>query len=361
MADWKNARHTLEGEKMEAKDHDPPARFETGNLRTGAIGLDVGTSRIVVADGPGKKAYRSELNAFVAVPNSKMAENMLRQRDMAYEYNPKSLYVYGNDSDFFTSFLDTNARRPMQYGLLNRQEELSQQMIQLVIKRLLPTARKNEALCFSVPGKGEVVNENLVYHEAVLKSFLRSLGYNAKAVNEGQAVVFSELQEENFTGIGISFGGGLCNVSVSFIAMPVITFSVPKGGDYIDRSAAEAMGETNITRVRLYKEEHLDLARPAKDELSNALHIFYEDVLRNLMDRLRLEFTRAGKLPMIDRPVPIVLAGGTSMPRGFMQKFESMLSAGEEFPIRISDIRMAADPLDATARGCYIAAMSEAG
>src|SRR3712207_9023027 len=50
---------------------------------------------------------------------------------------------------------------------------------------------------------------------------------------------FSELQEENFTGIGISFGGGMCNVSVSFMSIPMITFSVPKSGDYIDRSRSE--------------------------------------------------------------------------------------------------------------------------
>jgi hypothetical protein len=172
-----------------------------------------------------------------------MAENMLKQRNMVYERNCKNLYVYGNDSDFFASFLDTDARRPMSFGLLNPREENSQKMIQNIIQLMVPRARKGEVLCFSVPGKGEGVNGNLVYHEAVLKQFLQSLGYNAKPINEGQAVVFSELQDESFTGIGISFGGGMCNVSVSFMSMPMITFSVPKGGDYIDRNVAEVMGE----------------------------------------------------------------------------------------------------------------------
>jgi hypothetical protein len=350
----------LEGEMMETKNQNPPAKTEPGNQKTGAIGLDIGTSRIVVSDSPSKHDCRSELNAFVAVPSSEMAENLLKQRNMVYERNCKNLYVYGNDSDFFASFLDTDARRPMQYGLLNGQEEMSQQIIQLVIKRLVPPARKNEALCFSIPGKGDGSNGNLVYHEAVLKSFLRSLGYNAKAVNEGQAVVFSELGEENFTGIGISFGGGMCNVSVSLMAMPMISFSVPKGGDYIDRNCAEVLAETNTTKVRLFKEENLDLTRHPKDDLSRALHIFYEDVLQNLIERLRLEFTRSGKLPKIDRPLPIVLAGGTAKPTGFLQKFESMLNVGGEFPIKVSDVRMAKDPLTTTAHGCYIAAMSEA-
>jgi hypothetical protein len=248
----------------------------------------------------------------------------------------------------------------MHSGLLNPQEEMSVQMMQRIIQLIVPRARRNEVLCFSVPGKGEGLNGNLVYHEAVLKKFLQSLGYNAKSINEGQAVVFSELQDENFTGIGISFGGGMCNVSVSFMSMPMITFSVPKSGDYIDRNAAEVLGERNSTRVRLFKEENLDLSRQPTDDMTRALHIFYEDVLQSLIDRLRAEFKRSSSLPKIDRPLKVVLAGGTARPAGFLQKFQQMLHADGDFPVELAEVRMAKDPLTTTANGCYIAAMSEA-
>ncbi|HEV2762279.1 MAG TPA: hypothetical protein VGV38_04725, partial [Pyrinomonadaceae bacterium] len=176
-----------------------PKNTEANNGKPGAFGLDIGTSRIVVAEGSRRDETRTQLNAFVAVPASEMAENVLRQRNMVYERNCKNLYVYGNDSDFFASFLNTDSRRPMHSGVINATEEMSLQIIQLIIKRLVPQARKGDTLCFSVPGKGESANGNLVYHEAVLRNFLQSLGYNAKSVNEGQAVVFSELQDENFT------------------------------------------------------------------------------------------------------------------------------------------------------------------
>ncbi len=344
---------------MEDKNQVKVDKPEAAAVKSGALGLDIGTSRIVVADGAKSDESKSELNAFVAVPASEMAENVLKQRSMVYERNCKNIYVYGNDSDFFASFLNTDARRPMQHGVLNPQEEMSQQILQRIIKRLIPQARKNEMLCFSVPGKGDGANGNLVYHEAVLKSFLNSLGYNARAINEGQAVVFSELQDENFTGIGISCGGGMCNVSISFMAMPMITFSIPKGGDYIDSNVASVLNET-FTRVRLFKEEKLDLFRPTKDDLSRALNIYYEDVMQTLIDRLRSELRASGQLPKFSRPMPIVLAGGTAKPAGFLQKFESMLNAGGDFPVEISDVRMAKNPLTTTARGCYIAAMSEA-
>src|SRR5919202_7154451 len=140
----------------EKKETSASPKPESQGARPGAVGLDIGTSRIVVADATSGQQSRSQLNAFGSVPSSEMAENVLQQRGMVYERNCKNLYVYGNDSDFFASFLDTDARRPMWSGLLNPQEEMSQHMIQRIIELLVPRARKgdNNTLCFSVPGKG---------------------------------------------------------------------------------------------------------------------------------------------------------------------------------------------------------------
>ena len=54
---------------------------------------------------------------------------------------------------------------------------------------------------------------------------------------EGLAVVFAELEKENFSGIGVSCGGGMCNIALAFMSIPVMTFSVNKAGDYIDLRA----------------------------------------------------------------------------------------------------------------------------
>ncbi len=322
-----------------------------------AVGLDVGTSRVVIAGGPSGHKAQTQLNAFVAVPYSKMTEAILQQNKMVYHRNGKDLYVFGNDSERFASFFNAVPRRPMQHGVMNPQEPMGQQIIQAIIESVVPRARKSELLCFSVPGKGEGADTNLVYHEAVIKNFMQSLGYEAKAVNEGLAVVFAELQNENFTGIGVSCGGGMCNVCVAFLSVPMLTFSLPTAGDYIDSSVAAVVDEP-LTRVRLIKEESLDLSRQPKDKVTSALHIYYEEVINTLVNKLREEFENSRQLPKLDRAMPIVLSGGTAKPRGFLQKFESAIKSGG-FPVQISDVRMASDPLTATARGCYIAAMSE--
>ncbi|MBL8168736.1 MAG: hypothetical protein JNJ50_11310 [Acidobacteria bacterium] len=323
----------------------------------GALGLDIGTSRIVVAGGSSGHKAVTQLNAFVAVPYSKMTEAILQQNKMVYHRNGKDLYVFGNDSERFASFFNAVPRRPMSRGVLNASEPMGQQIIQAIIEAIVPRARNKEMLCFSVPGKGDGADANLVYHEAVIKNFLQSMGYEAKGINEGLAVVFAELQNENFTGIGISMGGGMCNVCVAFLSVPMLTFSIPIAGDFIDSSVAAVVDEP-ITRVRLIKEESLDLSRQPKDKVTSALHIYYDEVINSLVSKLREEFENSKQLPKLDRAIPIVLSGGTARPRGVLQKFEAALKASG-FPVQVSDVRLASDPLTATARGCYIAAMSE--
>ena len=47
-------------------------------------------------------------------------------------------------------------------------------------------------------------------------------------------VALAELADDGFTGIGVSCGGGMFNVCVAYKTIPAITFSVARGGDWID-------------------------------------------------------------------------------------------------------------------------------
>jgi actin-like ATPase involved in cell morphogenesis len=134
-------------------------------------------------------------------------------------------------------------------------------------------------------------------------------------------------------------------------------FSIPKGGDYIDQAVGAVVNE-HATRVKVHKEEGLDLSRPPKDKFEKALHIYYEDLVDELVEALRKNFSRAEKLPKSDRAMTIVLSGGTAKPKGFKELFERKLKA-ESLPVEISGVRMASDPLTATARGALIAALYE--
>jgi len=53
--------------------------------------------------------------------------------------------------------------------------------------------------------------------------------------------------------------------------------------------------------------------------------------------------------------LPVVVAGGTSKAKGFVDLFAKKLEENG-FPLPVKEVRHAADPLHAVARGCLIAA-----
>jgi len=344
---------------MEEKDGSNPERESVVPTGEGRIGLDIGTSKILVMRRAGNDLKTAvEVNAFLPLPYSRITQNILLQNKVRYYTENGSFYVYGNSAEKFASLWNSETRRPMSRGLINPHEPSALTLIKVIIEGLVKKPRSREELiCFSVPGAPVDSPSDLIYHEAKLKEFVEGLGYRAKSINEGLAVVFAELERESFTGIGISAGGGMCNVCLAYLSVPVISFSVTKAGDYIDRSAGSVTGES-ATRVKMIKEQSLDLANPPKDKVEEALHIYYDDMVQTLVASLRDALGKAANVPKLDRPIPVVLAGGTSRPRGFREKFERALRQSS-FPLEISEVRHSPHPTEATARGALLAAIYE--
>jgi hypothetical protein len=330
-------------------------------VKSGAapLGLDVGTSKVVAARRKGKEIETlSQLNAFIPVPYSRFTETILGQNQISYYRDGDELVIYGTATERFANMFNAECRRPMADGMLNAKEKLAMPVLEAIIQSLAPKARvAGDILAFSVPATADGKGAELTYHEASLRRYFESLGYRAVAINEGLAVIFAELEDQNFTGIGISCGGGMCNVTLAYLSIPSIMFSIRKGGDFIDAAAGAVLDE-HATRIKVLKEENLDLSRAPRDKYEKALQIYYEDLLETLVEALRKAISQAEKLPKADRPLTLVLSGGTAKPRGFKDLFERTLRS-RPLPIPVGEIRMASDPLTATARGALIAAMYE--
>ncbi len=331
--------------------------------QTPAIGLDVGTSRIVAASKANDDfQYKSQLNAFVEVPWSKMTEASLKREGVPYvvagENTGKMIIVPGNESSRFADLLQTESRRPMNRGVLNPSEPENAAMLKQLIENLTEGERRQGLpVYYSVPAASLGAEENLTYHDASIAQILRELDCEPTPINEGLAVVFSELEETNYSGIGISFGGGLVNVCLSYLAVPVLSFSVAKAGDYIDSAAATITGELT-TRIRLAKEESFQINGHYADKLHQVLNVYYDEVIRGTVNGLKEAFSNSRNIPKMGKPIPMVLSGGTAMPKGFRDRFEKLLKESE-FPLPLSEIRMAESPLNSTAKGALVAALAE--
>lgn len=335
----------------------PPDDAEMENTK--AIGVDIGTSKIVFAIKDGnKEEFSSQLNAFIAVDYSKFTEGILKQNKINYSKIGNSLIVYGDGAETFANIMNTETRRPMRNGLLNPKETNAIEVIKGILDNLvLPSSIPHYPLCFSIPDVPKDSKTDIIYHEAILKRHLDEKGYKAKSINEGLAVVFSELKNENFTGFGISAGGGMCNVCLSYLSVPHISFSINKGGDYIDEAVASVTSEVN-TRVRDIKENKFDLIRKPRNEIEDAIQVYYDDLIMTLVTSMKESIVRTSKVPKDDTPIPIVLSGGTVKPNGFKERFEIFLKQ-IDFPLKISEIRIADNPLYSTVKGTLIAAMYE--
>jgi hypothetical protein len=334
------------------------ANYTSTNART-RIGLDVGTSKVVAARGDSHRSDTdAQLNAFFALPYSSLHESTLQQSKIPFYREGDELVVYGSASEQFAHMFNAEVRRPMAKGILNPGEPQATHVLETILGSLIPPARASgELLAFSVPAASSDMGAEITYHEETLKRYLRDRGYTALAINEGLAVVLAELAKESFTGIGISCGGGMCNVALSYLSIPSLTFSIPQGGDFVDSSVGSVVHEP-ATRVKAIKEETLDLNHPRADKIDKALHIYYDRLIENLVDALVKNLSHSQKLPRTSQALPIVLAGGTSKPNGFRDRFEKALRR-RTLPLQISEVRMASDPLSATARGALVAALAE--
>jgi hypothetical protein len=142
---------------------------------------------------------------------------------------------------------------------------------------------------------------------------------------------------------------------MAVLSVPVIAFSVPKAGDFIDTQAAIVTGDLAI-RMRMHKEQAFHLNGLVGDRVHDALNVYYQEVLVNLVQTLRTQISATQRLPHFEHSIPLVLSGGTAIPKGFLDHFVKILRSNE-LPVKLSEVRVSADPLNSTARGALMAAL----
>ncbi len=324
-----------------------------------AIGLDIGTANIVVCNTtPSDQTARLEANAFFTVPSMPNTRGILESKDVRFFERNDRLHIVGNAADEFAHILGGTTRRPMENGLVNLKEDDGIQVIEAILDPLLPEpAHKGQPLWFSVPGSPIDQPGAANFNESIFKTCLKRRGYAARPINEAMCVVVAELSEQHATGIGISMGGGMCNICFSYLSIPVVTYSIPKGGDFIDQTVGASVGES-ATVIKGIKEEALDLRIAPRNNVEHGLHAAYDDLFTSLAESLTHVLSGSDNVPRLQQAVPIVLSGGTVLPPGSRERFKAILE-DVDMPIAISKVTQARQPLYATAKGAYMMAVAD--
>jgi len=295
------------------------------------IGLDIGTSFLVAGrfSKDGKVHFKTFRDCFLELApktpiNKKFIKKGLDDRKAPYVEKDGKFFVLGEEAFLMANERHIDTRRPMHRGVLSPQETEAMPILREIIKRLVGKPKvDNERLVFSVPGKPIDADFDQLFHQDILRSFIKSLGYDAHPMNEAEALAYSELLEEGLTGIAISCGAGMMNVAVLSSGDPVVTFSTSKSGDWVDKQAGIA---TNLTSGIVQQEKEapeLDLMSPdPNNQVHQAIAIYYGNLIVYTLEQIAYDLAHSPLLPKFKDPVPLIVAGGTSLPRGFVQKFQ---------------------------------------
>jgi hypothetical protein len=323
------------------------------------VGLDLGTMNVVAARRENDKVITKRIrDAFLDLPAEH--KRMLKLSNVNYVEKDGKIIIVGDAAYEMANVFGREVRRPLQSGLISSGELDALEILGILVRHVLgPPKIPNEACVFSVPAAPvDDLSRDVVYHRGVLERIVKECGYKAVAANEAMAIIYAECGKEQFSGLAFSFGSGMSNVALAIRTMEGLSFSVSRGGDWLDQGAAKSVGSTQA-RMCSVKEKGLNLMAPVGRD-QEALAVYYKNLIEYVLDYVAREFEKIRSQFEMPFPIPIVVSGGTSKAEGFLDFFAEVFETKKKrFPFEISQIRQASEPLEAVARGLLVQAVQE--
>jgi len=285
----------------------------------------------------------------------------LRLSKVDYVEQGDALIVIGDSALNMANLFKREARRPLSRGVIAAGELDAQAILSLLVEHVLGKPVVDKEHCFySVPAAPiDDENQDIIYHTEVFRKIVSEHGYTPHPMNEAMAIVYSQCAEENFSGLGVSFGSGMCNIALAYQTMMGMDFSVARGGDWVDAHAAKVVGSTS-SRICAIKEKGVDIGNPQGRE-GQAIALYIRALIKYCLENISIQFKKVQSSLDLPEPIPFVVSGGTSKADGFMdvfkEEFEDIRRKG--FPIEISEVRTAKNPMTAVAEGLLVLAMEE--
>lgn len=326
-----------------------------------SLGVDCGTMHLCCARSDSKD-IRITRNVFLPVEKDDININQLS--NISYvESADGETFIIGSDAFEFANIFGKEVSRPMEKGLISPKEISAIDVLTLMLKDLIGDTKDKEVYCsYSIPAEAIDDGRSITYHENVFARILNSLGVNHTSVNEGMAIIYSECAKENFGGIAISFGAGMANVVVAYKGVEALKFSTARSGDWIDRQVSKDL-DMVPNRVTNIKEKYMkltgavDVKNKKTRRVLEALFYYHKALIEYTVKKIIKEFEEKVDIE-VDEGIPIVISGGTSLPDGFLDLFNNVITS-QELPFEVSEIRMARNPLTAVANGLLIRTMAD--
>ena len=334
-------------------------------METLPIGFDVGTYNLIVST----PEFHTQVNAYLKLNKSLSPTALSTFKKMGVptienvkKDGTKELIVVGSKSVEIAADFSTEVKRPMELGCVGSDEESYPILADMLGGMLDKLTFDKGLLYYSIPANAISDNTNIELHKELLRSIFegyrdsRGIDLTIRPMNEASAIVFSEC--EDFTGIGISTGAGMVNLSYVKFGLNVFSFSIPQSGDWIDEQVARASNRTK-SQVNLDK-KLVDISSDAKTSFDLVVKTQYQILIDAVLQKIVYGISVHQGNVNSGKPVPIIIGGGVSSIKGFMDVFKkSFESFRGDIQMEISDVKMAAHGVKAVAHGLHVAAQNE--
>lgn len=336
-------------------------------------GLDLGTKNIVLSyedPSSGKTRYRREINGFYKLPNDNaFTRNMLVQAGVPYIEQDDTFIALGGKAEEISHAFNKTLCRPMRDGVLNQSAEDAIEIMAVIVQNLIgQNLREDSILYYSIPAPAINAEVNTSFHQKIAQMIIA--GYESRSgnkieghnINEAQALVLSQIPSK--TGVAISFGAGMVNVCYCLYGVPIYSFSIVGAGDWIDLASAQQYGynknkpegdykqtPTSISKIK----EQIALTEMPSEPVKRTIYINYTILMDNVIDGIIQGFKENEDKARISEAMPVVVAGGTSLPNGFTELFKEQFLKKKP-PFEVGEINRPEKPLFAVAEGCLLAA-----
>lgn len=335
------------------------------------VGCDVGTGNLVVAKI--NENNQTEINSirdmFIYVQDDQISSSEMSNSKLDYitqlddngdiEFHA----VIGDDALKMANIFNSKINRPMSKGMLCPSEINASPIITAMIKNIIGEEVHGGQVVFSVPSQPVDIEEvsPVSFHQQMFIQMFKTIGFDeAVPLNEAHSIIFSECSKENFTALSASFGAGQVNIALSYKGALIFSFSIGRSGDFIDIYSGNATGMIPNKITSIKEKSDMSLINPIvtsnkKEKIARQAIVFaYDNLISYVVDLIEEQFKEHADSIDLDESIPFVIAGGTSLIHGFIEKFTEKFNEIKDFPVEISEIRHAKEPLSAIAVGCLI-------
>ncbi|MCA8984606.1 MAG: hypothetical protein R3C12_06335 [Planctomycetaceae bacterium] len=310
----------------------------------------------------GRLLARRVSTDYLVVQGDETRLRLLERQVEEYARCDEGMIVYGPGALDLADLLGLPLQSALDQGHIREEDPVSRQFLGALVDGLLPSST-GQGLC-TVIATGDA--EESDYPTGDSLSFLLQLvklrGYEPLGVSPGLALALAECGGTSYSGIGVKLGAARIDVSVVHQTHERIQFSIPRGGEHLDRELARRDDrylrlrdgrEVLDTRpIRLWRQGVRNLNQ-ISDPRTLDLRNQYRDLAYVVLHRLQQELTPR-LLRTLPGQLPLIVGGMLAAPSGTELLFQQ--AAREvQLPLQLSDIRRVRDVAYSALRGGLIA------